>query len=141
MYDPETGKFWREAGCQAETGYRYIWFQDRQHLEHRVAWYLHYGQWPKQPVDHINGNRADNRISNLRLASPSENGRNRCRPKNNTSGFKGVSWNPKRKLWQATIKYEGSNKNLGSFATREKASLAYNRAALLFHGKFANLDL
>ena len=118
-----------------------IWFQGRQQLEHRVAWFLHYGEWPCRQIDHVNGNRSDNRIANLRLATNSENVCNRGKPKNNTSGFKGVSWNSGRRAWLATIRRKGSNKNLGYFATREAAADAYNRAALKYHGEFANLDL
>jgi hypothetical protein len=140
MYDPATGKFWREAGCASASGYRQIWFQGRQHMEHRVAWFLHYGEWPKEQVDHINGVRSDNRIANLRGATPSQNLRNRPRPRNNTSGHKGVSWNTGRQAWLATIRYEGTNKNLGYFAAREDAAAAYNRAALKYHGEFARID-
>lgn len=141
IYDPETGKFWREAGCASYTGYRYIWFQGKQCLEHRVAWFLHYGEWPEGQVDHINGIKSDNRISNLRLASPSENLQNRSKPRNNISGHKGVSWIKRYRAWQATIKFEGKNKFLGRFATREEAASAYNRAALQYHGEFARIDL
>lgn len=140
-YDPETGNFWRKAGCLNVSGYRQIWFQGKQHMEHRVAWYLHYGEWPIDQIDHINGNRGDNRISNLRQASNSENLCNRKKPKNNTSGYKGVSWNSSRQAWQATIRRNGSNKNLGYFATREEAASIYGKAALQYHGEFANLDL
>lgn len=141
FYDPKTGKLWREAGCLSGNGYRQVWFEGKQEMEHRVIWFLHYGEWPKLPIDHINGKRADNRIENMRLATPSQNGFNRRRPKNNTSGHKGVSWNSKRRAWQATIRYEGTNKNLGYFATREKASSVYHEAALQYHGEFARPDL
>lgn len=140
-YDPKTGKFWREAGCLGRLGYRHIWFQGKQHMEHRVAWFLHYGVWPDKPVDHINGIRSDNRIVNLRLATTAENLRNRSKPKNNKSGFKGVSWIEKYQAWQATIKFDGKNKFLGRFATREDASAAYEKAALQHHGEFAKIDL
>jgi hypothetical protein len=140
-YDPKTGKFWRKAGCKSANGYRQIRFQGRQFMEHRVAWFMHYGEWPKGQIDHINGKRDDNRIVNLRLATPSENLRNRKKPCNNTSGHKGVSWIKRYGHWQATIKFDGKNKNLGNFATREAAAEAYNQAALKYHGEFANLDL
>ena len=141
MYDPLTGKFWREAGTANRVGYRQIWFQGKQHMEHRVAWFLHYGEWPDKQIDHINGVRDDNRISNLRLATNSQNQCNRKRPSNNTSGFKGVSWNPQREAWQVTIRYKGTNKNLGYYSTREQAADMYNSAALRHHGEFARIDL
>ena len=140
-YDAETGKFWREAGCQNRLGYRQIWFDGKQHMEHRVAWFLFYGEWPNGQIDHINGNKSDNRISNLRLATSSENLCNRPRPRNNRSGRKGVSWIKRYAKWQATIRFQGRNINLGRFDCKEKAAAAYNRAALQYHGKFAMLDL
>lgn len=140
LYDPETGKLWREAGCAHGSGYRTVLFRGRRHLEHRVAWFLHYGEWPNQQIDHINGNPSDNRIVNLRLATPSENSRNRGKPPHNTTGFKGVS--RQRGRYQALIRIDdGKNKFLGSFTTPEEASAAYNRAALEHHGDFARVDL
>lgn len=139
LYDPETGKLWREAGTADGRGYRYVQFQGEHHLVHRVAWFLYYGEWPDKTVDHINGNRSDNRITNLRLATISENGYNRKTPQNNTSGFKGVSFH--RGLWQAQISVSGKNKFLGRFASREEAAAAYGKSALQYHGEFANLDL
>ena len=141
MYDPTTGKFWREAGCASSSGYRQIWFEGKQHMEHRVAWYLHYGEWPTQQIDHINGVRSDNRIANLRLSTNSENMYNRKKPANNTSGHKGVSWHSGYQRWQAAIAVNGNKMNLGRFATREDAAAAYQRAALHYHGEFVNLDL
>jgi hypothetical protein len=141
LYDPETGEFWRKAGCQGPVGYRQIWFRGRQELEHRVAWFLHYGEWPSEFIDHINGVKNDNRISNLRLATPSQNLQNRGRPKNNTSGRKGVSWIKFYSKWQATIRVGKKNIYLGRFSCIEKAADAYNAAALKYHGEFARLDL
>lgn len=139
-YDPETGKLWREAGTRDPRGYFHVQFQGEQHLSHRVAWFLYYGKWPDLFVDHINGNPSDNRIVNLRLATRAENGHNRGKARNNTSGFKGVSRHVQGH-WQAIITVRGKAKFLGSFATREAASTAYQKAALAYHGEFANIDL
>jgi HNH endonuclease/AP2 domain len=141
IYDPKTGRFWREAGCANRSGYRSIWFNGRHCMEHRVAWFIHYGEWPADHVDHINGVKSDNRIKNLRLATASENSRNRSKPRNNVSGHKGVSWIKKYQSWQATIKFDGKNKFLGRFATREEAAAVYHKAALQYHGEFAKIDL
>ena len=141
LYDPETGKLWREAGCLDPRGYRNVHFQGKLRLEHRVIWFLHYGEWPKLPVDHINGNRSDNRIANLRLATASQNGYNRRKPRNNTSGEKGVTWVKRRNQWQAVITVNGTQKFLGRFASREAAATVYQKSALQYHGEFANLGL
>lgn len=122
-------------------GYRNVHFQGRLCLEHRVIWFLYYGVWPKSEIDHINGDRGDNRITNLRLATRSENGQNRKMPANNSSGHKGVTWVRSRKMWQAAINTGHKPKFLGRFATREEAAAAYDKAALEHHGEFAKIDL
>lgn len=144
QYDPLTGIFTRNgkvAGTLHGAGYIQIKVDGRLYLAHRLAWMMFHGRSPSGQIDHINGDKSDNRIANLREATGSQNLRNRGKPKNNTSGFKGVSWNSGRRAWLATIHRKGSNKNLGYFATREAASDAYNRAALKYHGEFARLDL
>lgn len=141
LYDPETGKLWRRAGCLESRGYRNVYFQGKLHLEHRVIWFLYYGEWPDNEVDHINRNRSDNRISNLRLATRSENGQNRKMPTNNSSGYKGVTWVKSRNAWQVVINIGRQPKFLGRFATREEAASVYNKAALKYHGEFAKIDL
>lgn len=90
-------------------------------------------------VDHINGNRADNRRSNLRVCSRSENLCNKGLLSNNTSGFKGVSRFRKTK-WQTYINIQGKRYNLGHFSSKEEAAKVYNEAALKYHGKFARLN-
>jgi len=87
-------------------------------------------------VDHINGNTLDNRRSNLRICSNAENGRNRGKNSNNSSGFKGVFL--KRDKWAAQIKHNGKSIHLGTFKTPEEAHLAYQRAANKLHGRFKN---
>lgn len=89
-------------------------------------------------VDHIDGNRLDNRRANLRVATKSENGRNRGRQRNNTSGFKGVTWEKERGKWVAAIMVGGKQAKLGRFDTPEEAYAAYCTAARELHGKFAN---
>lgn len=106
---------------------------------HRVVWAMVYGEWPEGEVDHANGDKADNRISNLRLATPAENSRNRGLFSNNTSGFKGVSWNKQCQRWSAGIKVHGKRKHLGYFEKVEDAGRAYAEAAALHHGAFARL--
>lgn len=91
---------------------------------------------PSIDVDHKNRDGLDNRRCNLRLATRSENLRNRISVKN-TSGFKGVSWDKTRGLWLARIKLDGVARNLGRYATPEEAHAAYCEAAARLHGEFA----
>lgn len=89
-------------------------------------------------VDHINGDPLDNRRSNLRLATASQNLHNIGRSSANTSGYKGVSWDRRRKKWRARIKKDGKEKHLGLFDTPEEAFEAYCKAGPEYHGEFFN---
>lgn len=152
-YDPETGVFrWRSvplrssrkigdvAGSFDYKGYVQISMGGRPYRAHRLAWLYTYGHWPAIQIDHINGDRADNRIKNLRLATNSQNNSAKGISQTNTSGYKGVSWNSKQKKWAAFIGISGKNKNLGSFDKPEEAALAYDRAAIRLFGEFANTN-
>lgn len=107
---------------------------------HRQVLDVHDGSGPHLYVDHINGNRADNRRSNLRLATKAENMRNRGRTKANTSGFKGVSYHAQSSKWRAYIKTNYKQLYLGLFEDPREAAKAYNEAALMLHGDFACLN-
>lgn len=89
-------------------------------------------------LDHVNGNKLDNRRSNLRFATNSQNGMNRGMPSNNTSGFKGVTRHKRTGKWQASINFNGMFRYLGLYANPEDAHAAYCAAALKYHGEFAN---
>lgn len=124
------------AGSVSFSGYIKISFQNKMYYAHRLAWYFSYDQWPNFQIDHINGNRQDNRISNLREANASQNQYNRGIPKNNESGFKGVYYIRRLHKWKAEIRIEGKLKYLGLFNSPEEASKAYKDAARELHGKF-----
>ena len=104
---------------------------------HRVIWALHYGKWPALYLDHIDGDRANNAISNLREATPSQNGCNRRSAKNSKSSYLGVSWVEWRKRWTATIRISGKRKTIGYFKTEIDAAMAYDAWAIEHHGEFA----
>jgi hypothetical protein len=104
---------------------------------HRLLMGLQYGD--KQMVDHINGNPLDNRKDNLRVCNKSENGCNRGKPINNTSGYKGVHLHKETGKWRAEIRHKGKRHSLGLHATPELASDAYVKATMKYHGKFAYL--
>ena len=92
-------------------------------------------------VDHINGNRLNNRRANLRLATRSENGRNRTKFDYPThSKYKGVTWHSRDKCWQSTIVVDTRHIHLGYFNTEREAALAYNKAAIQQFGEYANLN-
>ena len=106
---------------------------------HRVAWAIHYGEWPDREIDHINGNFTDNRIANLRLATRAENARNRGSIPGSASRFKGVYRTTNGK-WFAQINLSGRSTHIGTFASEDEAALAYNAAAVKHHGPFARLN-
>lgn len=142
-YNPLTGIFTRNgivAGTVNAQGYVQIKIDNHLYLAQRLAWWIITGEWPENDIDHKNRNKQDNRFINLREATDPENQRNRGRQKNNKSGFKGVSWNTGRKAWLAMIHDGTRNKNLGYFASRENAAIAYDVAALKYHGEFAHLN-
>lgn len=91
-------------------------------------------------VDHINGNTLDNRSSNLRGVTTSQNGMNRGRMSNNKSGYKGVSWHKKSERFRANICVNQVRMHVGQYKTALEAARAYNSAALDLHGKFARLN-
>ncbi len=109
--------------------------QIRQGHSHAYLHRLVLGAKQGECVDHINGNKLDNRRANLRLCNNRENGRNRSGPaKSNLSGYRGVSWN---RGWFARINVEDKTIHLGRFKTKEQAAKAYDRAALQYFGAFA----
>jgi hypothetical protein len=92
-------------------------------------------------VDHVNGDTLDNRKSNLRLATPTENSRNYPRPKTNKSGYKGVSFDKRENKWKACISTnKEKNKHLGYFNTPQEAGVAYNEASLKYHGEYGRIN-
>lgn len=148
-YDPEAGIFTRlintknaRAGTKTHgsvrpDGYLALSVDGRQYLCHRLAWLYVYGDWPAAHTDHIDGDRANNRIVNLRAASAAENGRNRTRKqKRNSSGIRGVYWFASRNKWVAQIGVDRKVFNLGYFATKEAAAAARRDAETRYHGNF-----
>lgn len=136
-------KVWngKNAGKEAFTsinlqGYKQGSIKPHVFLAHRVVWAIHYGAWPDHWIDHINTDKTDNRICNLRPCTASQNGMNRNRQGNNTSGFKGVSFYKLRAKWEANICVDGAKKRLGYFATKEEAAKAYDMASEIGHAEF-----
>ena len=155
LYEPETGKlYWqprvqndflghsdvlcrqfntRRAGKEAfaashPEGYLQGEALGRRALAHRVVWALCNRVWPEGEIDHINGDRSDNRIANLRCVTHGENQRNRRQAKNNTSGRTGVQWSKQAGRWQAAITLAGRQRVIGQFRNKQDAVMARERA-------------
>jgi hypothetical protein len=150
-YEPGTGKFFwlvarprktkagDPAGHLNKASYIEIRYNHITYQAHRIAWYLHTGKDPcPLDIDHINGDRADNRISNLRLATPAQNAKNQPKKQGTTSTYKGVSWYKRHRKWQAQIRVDGQSIYLGYYNNELDAHLAYCAAAARLHGEFAN---
>lgn len=132
-YDSESGEFrWRvarrgvklnkAAGCfDKKFGYIRIRIDSRLYMIHRIAWLLSHKKFPENEIDHINGDRKDNRICNLRDVTSSENNKNMGLRKDNTSGTFGVSWYKSRSKWHVRIRTNNVVIHGGYFASIEDA--------------------
>lgn len=138
-YEPDTGKlYWREfewmprswlaryANTEAfisrdTNGYPTGCIDEKRYSAHRVIWALYYGKWPDGEIDHIDHDRENNRIENLRIVSHQENKRNLSRRKDNISGATGVHWSKAARKWVAYIRVDKIRKHLGYFDNFEDA--------------------
>jgi hypothetical protein len=141
-YDPETGWFKSKRtglkiGFQInQFGHTGIWLAGRNVLAHRMAWLYVNGETPRA-IDHINGHPSDNRLANLRPASPAQNRANSKANRNSKSGTKGVSPSRTGRRWRARISINKKTVHLGTFPTKEEANAAYMLAASRHYGEFA----
>jgi hypothetical protein len=145
LYDPESGLLsWRarpsvgvkvgdSAGSKRKDGYLGLKYRGQQYLAHRIAWLITYGSWPVQDVDHIDGNRSNNAIANLRDVSRAMNVQNVRAPRcsNEASGMLGVT--KRGRKWQASIWAGGRRSYLGLFSAPEEAHAAYVQAKRQLH--------
>jgi hypothetical protein len=144
VYDPSTGHFtWKQrvakciqigsiAGNTNKIGYVTIGLRKKVYKAHRLAWLYIHGEWPDGLIDHINGDKSDNRLVNLRVVNETGNSENVRKPnKRNKSGFMGVIWFQNK--WRANITINRKTKWLGDYATPEEAHAAYLGAKRLHH--------
>ena len=138
-YDTETGNLISKvargnitvgsvAGGDDGRGYKTVSVDYARYKAHRLVWFHHYGEWPDGPLDHINGVKTDNRLSNLRLVTQAINLRNQKLRKTNSSGVCGVYWHKGCGKWYACIHVNYKNKHLGYFVNKEDAIAARKQA-------------
>lgn len=151
-YDPATGAItWKKRPARAAAvgalatfdngrGYLQLTLRGKRYNAHRVGWFLSYGEWPSKTIDHINGNRSDNSLENLREATYAENNRAVGLRRINKSGAKGVSYHARKRMYEAAIWVDRKKIYLGQHATVDEAAHEYNKAAVRFHGEFAVLN-
>ena len=147
-YDPETGVFrWlvdrrngsragQIAGTNTGRGWLHFMVDGRLYKAHRLAWFYMTGSFPPEQIDHINGNRSDNRWCNLREATAQQNSVNRARPRTNTSGVHGVTYYKRNRKWGANITAHKERRFLGLFDSLEAASNARLQAEIELFGEF-----
>lgn len=149
LYDPRTGIFRHKyprfrvragevAGSPNEWGHIRIKLDGKLYMAHRLAWIYMTGEEPPCQIDHRDTNPANNAWLNLRLATGSQNMCNIGMRKDNKTGFKGVSWHPKKRRFSAGIRYQGRKRHLGYFDDPSEAYELYCLAADMLHGEFAN---
>jgi len=125
---------WKVCGhkpvCQ---GYGYARVDGNMYYTHRVIWLLVHGEWPEHEIDHIDRNKMNNRIENLRAVTPSENQHNHGLRRDNSTGFTGICFHKAAKKYVAQIWLNGKPNYLGIFSTAEDAFLAYQLAKIEHH--------
>ena len=149
-YDSETGIFTQlgrprirrgaVAGGINSNGYVLLSVESRRYRAQRLAWLYMTGEWPPNDVDHRDGDRTNNRWTNLRAATRSQNLANQRRRRDNRSGLKGVSFDAERGLWRAQIAKDEKRIFLGRFRTKEEAAVVYARKAVEMFGAFARMN-
>jgi hypothetical protein len=140
-YNKDTGVFTKKSGSVAgwpdRFGYLRIEIKGKAYYAHRLAWLYEYGEMPKHQIDHITGNKSDNRICNLRQANRSQNLCNVTKTKRNTSGIKNVSFVSNCNKWRVRISRDRKDVFDKLFDDIELAELVAIEARKKYHGEFA----
>lgn len=147
VYNEEQGEFiWKVkphkgilintiAGSKHNKGYRHIRVDNKLYLTHRLVWLYIFGYFPKE-IDHINGNKEDNRLINLREATRAQNMQNTERVRKTVSGERGVTWVKKLKKWLVRVQIDKKRINIGYFEDLELAILVSQEAKRKYYGEF-----
>lgn len=146
--DPENGRVKRVRikentaigwvyGNISPGGYMRVQYKRKRIAMHRLIWALSYGYWPG-PLDHIDGNKLNNSLANLRKATPAQNNGNQS-ARIGSSRYKGVRFLQNR--WVAAISYNRKRVHLGRFLSEDEAAHEYNKAAVRYFGEFARLNV
>lgn len=136
------------GGLMRTVGYKSVWLTNRdvglrkRVYFHRLAWFLHHGEWPTLMIDHRNRDRLDNRIENLRLADDVTNAYNQGKIRTSSGGkpsspLLGACWHKRRGKWVSYIRIDGKQTYLGSFDSDKEAAEAYQAAAACHFGEYA----
>lgn len=136
-YDPDTGELRRKStgkrvGSKTSNGYLATSVGGKTYLAHRLAWLIAYGAFPREDIDHINRDKSDNRLKNLRDVPRKLNIENRNPTRANTSGVPGVYWEPENQKWRAKIRHNYKQIHLGRFATKAEAIRARQAAEQMY---------
>lgn len=147
-YHPDTGLFiWsnseknghrigREAGCISKIGYRVLKVEGERILAHRLAWFIHYSEEPPRMIDHVNGNKTDNRIDNLRAATHKQNMQNKKRRIDNASGCPCVYQDKRNGNWCVCIRENKKKHYFSGMESYEEAVNKYQEVAKAVFGDF-----
>lgn len=126
----------KRCGVLLRKGYRYIGMNGKKYPEHRLIWEYFHDVPPTNFIDHIDGNKSNNLISNLREATREDNQANRGKTKNNTSGYKGVSWEKQRKTYRVQVDRNGKTV-VRRIKDLEEACRIADELRNNLHGEFA----
>jgi hypothetical protein len=127
------------SGSPRDSGHLVVGIDYKVYSVHHIVWFLAYGLWPTGWIDHRDGDPANNRLRNLRIATPAQNAANCKRYASNTSGYKGVSYNKRRQLWVSRLQTAGKALYLGAYPSPEMAYSVYCLAARDNFGEFARV--
>lgn len=129
----------KEAGSLHYSGYRIICLMNKQYMAHRLIWAVYYNKWPDGFLDHVDGNKSNNCINNLRLATRFQNGYNIGPKKISQSGYKNVQWDKDTNKWRVRVRVDGVRHHVGRFEKIDDAINSAKKFMLEYHKEFAKV--